>query len=192
MELSAAALVSWETVKDILGLDDGQKDMAAFLVNAASAQAEQIAGRILAARQASLALDTDGGSVALLPSYPVASVGRLCLDPDRLFPPEKDLAPEEYSLLAGEGVVRLLRRRFPRGFACLLFAGTLGYDPVPGDLQQAVAEAVAANLRRLGSGGSGVGLKSMTAPGGIGATYYEIDLPASSRNVFASYRSVRI
>jgi hypothetical protein len=117
---------------------------------------------------------------------------RLCLDEERLFPPEKDLAPEEYSLLADSGVVRLLRGRFPRAFACLLFSGELGYSPVPADLQQAAAEAVAANLRRLGAGGAAVGLKSISAPNGIGAAYYEIDIPASSRNIFVGYRSVRI
>lgn len=192
MDLSEAALVSWETIQAVLGLDDGQKDFVAFLINAASAQAERQAGRILAARQAALAINTDGGEAALLPSYPVGSVDRLCLDESGAFPPEKDLAPEEYSLLAGEGIIRLRGRRFPRGFSCLLFEGTLGYDPVPGDLQQAAVEAVAANLRRLGSGGAAVGLKSVSAPNGIGATYYEIDIPVSSRNIFASYRSVRI
>jgi hypothetical protein len=186
-------LVSWETVKAILGLDDSQQEFAEFLINAASAQAERQAGRILAARQTTAVMDTDGGSLALLPSYPVVSLDRLCLDPDHAFPPEKDLAPGEYSLLAEEGIVRLYRRHFPRAFSCLLFSGALGYNPVPGDLQQAIVEAVAANLRRLGGGGGGsVGLKSMTAPNGIGVTYYEIDIPASSRNVFASYRSVRI
>jgi hypothetical protein len=190
MDLSNAALVSWETVKAVLNLDDNQEDLAVFLINAASVQAESYAGRILAARQTVVALDTDGGQIALLPSFPVGTVDRLCLDPDHQFPPEKDLAPEEYSILSGEGIIRLYRRRFPRGFSALLFSGTIGYDPVPGDLQQAAVEAVAANIRRLGSGG--VGLKSISAPNGIGATYYEIDIPVSSRNIFSSYRSVRI
>jgi uncharacterized phiE125 gp8 family phage protein len=192
MELSEAALVSWEFVKAILGLDDSQERLTALLINAASAQAERYAGRILAARQATFTMDTDGGDAALLPSYPVGAVDRLCLDATGAFPQEKDLAPEEYSLLAGEGIIRLRKRRFPRGRVCLLFAGILGYDPVPGDLQQAVVEVVAANLRRLESGGAAVGLKSISAPNGIGATYYEIDIPVSSRNIFASYRSVRI
>jgi hypothetical protein len=192
MDLSNAALVSWETAKAILNLDDDQKEFCVFLINAASEQAERQAGRILAARRTTLMLDTDGGEIVLLPSYPVGAVDRLCLDTDRKFPPEKDLSPEEYSLLPEEGIVRLPGRFFPRGFASLLFSGALGYDPVPADLQQAAVEAVAANLRRLGAGGGAVGLKSMTAPNGIGATYYEIDIPASSRNVFAGYRSVRI
>jgi hypothetical protein len=192
MDLSDAALVSWETVKAVLGLDEDQEDLAVFLINAASAQAESHAGRILAARQTVIALDTDGGQIALLPSFPVGAVDRLCLDPDHQFPPEKDLSPEEYSLLPAEGIIRLYRRRFPRGLSSLLFSGTVGYDPIPGDLQQAAVEAVAANLRRLGSGGSAVGLKSISAPNGIGAAYYEIDIPVSSRSIFASYRSVRI
>ena len=192
MDLSAGALVSWETVKTVLQLDDGEKDFVVFLINSASAQAEQHAGRILASRQTTLIMDTAGGRTALLPSYPVGGVNRLCLDPDHAFPPEKDLAPEEYSLLSGEGIVRLYRRSFPCGFSSLLFSGAVGYDPVPDDLQQAVVEAVAANMRRLGSGGSGVGIKSISAPNGISATYYEIDIPASSRNVFSGYRGIRI
>jgi hypothetical protein len=188
---SAGALVSWETVKNILGLDEDQEEFARFLINAASAQAEQYAGRILAARDVAHILDTAGGRSVMLKSYPVVSINRVCIDIGHAFPAELDLAVSEYSVLWEEGIIRLYNRRFPCEIDSLLFEGRLGYEPVPEDLQQAAIECVSANLRRIGPNGT-IGIKSMTAQGGIVTTNYEIDVPVSSRNVFTGYRSVRL
>ncbi|MDR1903072.1 MAG: hypothetical protein LBQ88_12435 [Treponema sp.] len=188
---SAGALVAWETVQSILGLDDDQEEFTTFLINAASAQAEQYAGRILAARDVVLILDTTGGRSVMLKSYPIISITRICIDTGHVFPNDFDLSESEYGVLWDAGIIRLYNRRFPGAIDSFLFEGRIGYDPVPDDLQQAVIECVSANLRRIGPNGGTIGIKSMTAQGAI-TTNYEIDVPVSIRNVFLSYRSTRL
>jgi hypothetical protein len=186
----AGALITWEKAQELLNLDADQEQLTAFLINAASSQAEQYAGRILAARDVRDIMDTAGGFSVILRSYPVVSVSRVCIDCDHGFPVQLDLAASEYSVISEAGIIRLYNRRFPCGIDSFLFQGRLGYDPVPDDLRQAILECIVSNMRRIGPGGI-TGIKSMSAQGAI-TTNYEIDIPVSSRNVFASYRSVRI
>jgi hypothetical protein len=189
--MSSGDLVSWEQVKSILGLDDDAEEEAAFLIASASAQAEQTAGRFLSARDVSITLDGSGGREILLPSYPVNSVGRICVDTERAFPADKDLDERTCSVRYNAGIVRLYYGVFPRQLDCVLFEGSLGYDPVPADLRQAVIETVSANMRRFSASGGLVGIKSISAQGAI-TTNYEIDVPLSARNVFLSYRRIVI
>jgi len=184
-------LVTWEQVKIVLNLDDDRREIVEFLISAASTQAEKYAGRFLAARDVSAKLDARGGRELLLPSYPVNSTGRVCIDSEHGFPGEKDLPEEEYSLKAEDGIIRLFRRRFPNGYDVVLYEGNIGYDPVPDDLQQAVIETISANLRRFAGSGGGVGVKQISANGAI-TTQYEIDVPMTSRSVFVSYGGARV
>jgi hypothetical protein len=187
----AGALVEWQRVKDILTLDDDREETVMFLIASACAQAEKHAGRILAAQDVELTLDASGGRELLLPVYPVNSVVRICIDPAREFPSGLDVPPGEYGLQKEAGIIRLYSRLFPRGYNCVLFSGNAGYDPVPEDLQQAVIEVVSANLRRLSSSGGLAGIKSISTNGAI-STNYELDIPLSARNLFLSYRGVRV
>jgi hypothetical protein len=184
-------LVTWEKVKAVLNLDDDREELVNFLISAASAQAEKIADRILAARDVSLKMDAHGGRELLLPSYPVNRTDRVCIDPEHLFPEEKDLTAGEYSVKAGAGIVRLYRRFYPCGYETVYYGGNIGYDPVPDDLQQAVIETVSANLRRFTTPGGGVGVKQLSSGGAITAQY-EVDVPYTSRSVFISYRGARV
>jgi hypothetical protein len=189
--MAAGDLVTWDQVKAILHLDDDQRELVEFFISAASSRAEEFAGRFLAARDASLKLDTRGGSELLLPSYPVNRTDRVCIDTGHLFPPANDLPPDAYSVKAEAGILRLYRRHFPRAYEAAYFQGNIGYDPVPEDLQQAVIEIISANLRRFASSGGGIGIKQISANGSI-TTQYEIDVPVTSRSVFLSYRGARI
>ena len=183
-------LVTWEKVRDVLTLDDDQEDLIKFLISSASSQAERYADRFLAARDVSLRLDARGGRELLLPSYPVNSVDRICIDyTERHFHLTDDLAADGYSIKFG--IIRLINQVFPIGFDVVLFEGNIGYDPVPDDLQQAVIEVISANFRRFSGIGGSVGIKQISAQGAI-TTQYEIDVPLSSRQVFLSYRGARI
>jgi hypothetical protein len=187
----AGLLAAWEQVKTILTLDDDREETVRFLLASASAQAEKHAGRPLAAADVELVLDGSGCGELLLPVYPVNSVARLCIDSERRFPPELDLAPGAYGIHKDVGMIRLYDRFFPRLIDCVLFSGSAGYDPVPEDLQQAVIEVVSANLRRFSSTGGQVGVKSFSAGGAVTANY-ELDIPLSARNLFLSYRGVMV
>ena len=184
-------LVTWAKVKEVLNLDDDQKELVEFLISAASEQAEKIADRFLAARDVSLKIDALGGRELLLPSYPVNRTECICIDIDRRFPPENNLDYDQYSIKEDAGIIRLFNGRFPSRYSAVLFEGNIGYDPVPEDLQQAVIETVSANLRRFAGSGGAVGIKQISANGAI-TTQYEIDIPLSSRSVFISYRGARV
>jgi len=173
-------LVTWETVKNVLNLEEERKELTEFLISSASAQAEKIADRILAARDVELKLDGNGGKEIMLPSYPINSITLLTVSG----------AVTDYSMKENIGIIRL-NYAAPEGWGNILFKGNIGYNPVPMDLQQAVIEVISANLRRLAGVGGTVGIKSMSANGAV-TTQYEIDIPISSRTVFNSYRSARI
>ena len=176
-------LVAWEKVKVVLHLNDDQREVIEFLISAASAQAEKIADRILAARDVDITIDSNGGRDFLLPSYPVNAIEKLTIN-------GRELESGSYSVKAQAGILRV-RERVPEGWDAVGFKGNIGYDPVPEDLQQAVIEVVSANLRRFNGIGGSVGVKSMSANGAI-TTQYELDMPVSSRSVFMSYKGARV
>ncbi len=184
-------LVTWAQVKAILNLDEEQRELVEFLISAASAQAEKFADRFLAARDVELKLDSNGGRELLLPAYPVNHVDRICVDSAHLFAPAEDLTAADYSVKKEAGIIRLFRHEFPCGYEVVLFRGNIGYETVPEDLQQAIIETVAANIRRFTGAGGSIGIKQISANGAI-TTQYEIDVPLSSRSVFMSYRGARV
>jgi uncharacterized phiE125 gp8 family phage protein len=184
-------LVTWAQAKDILTLDDDMQDRTEFLIASATAQAEKYAGRILAAQDVDIKLDAKGGRELLLPSFPVNSIVQINIDMGGEFLAGTVLTADEYSMENDAGIIRLYHRRFPRAYSCVLFEGNIGYQAVPADLQQAAIEVVSANIRRLSASGGQIGIKSLSANGGI-TTNYEIDIPVSARNVFLGYRAVRV
>jgi len=60
---------------------------------------------------------------------------------------------------------------------------------VPEDLELAVIECVGYNRRRLESGTTG--MRQVSADGSV-TSQYELGLPLSVREVFESYRDIRI
>lgn len=189
MALSADALTTWERTKDVLSLSDIDQTKTEFLIDAASMYANRRAGRRLSGRDADVRLDGSGVSVLVLPESP-AVVTHLWIDPDRLFAEGTELPASDYHVLQDSGVVRLFYGTFPKGYANIRVKGLLGYQPVPADLEQAVIECVAVNLRRLGSPGA-IGLKTVSVDGATSSAY-EIDWPTTAVMVFDSYRRTNI
>jgi len=176
-------LVTLEKVMAVLHLDEEQRETIGFLISAASAQAEKIADRILAARDIDITIDSNGGTDFLLPSYPVNAIEKLTVN-------GRELESGSYSVKAQSGILRV-RERVPEGWDAIGFKGNIGYDPVPEDLQQAVIEVISANLRRFNGIGGSVGIKTMSADNMV-TTQYELDMPVSSRSVFMSYKGARV
>ncbi|MDX9959086.1 MAG: hypothetical protein RBT68_11650 [Spirochaetia bacterium] len=185
MPLSTDALTSWETAKVILNLLDDQQAMVEFLINAASAYANRRAGRKLRGRAVSLRLDGTGCESLTLPEWP-ASVSNIWIDETRAFAEGEALDPATFHVDEESGIIRLFDYEFPNTAACVRVDGSLGYSTIPADLEQAVLECVAANLRRLGSPGA-IGLKNVSVDGATSSAY-EVDWPTTAVMVFDSYR----
>jgi hypothetical protein len=187
--MSADALTTWERAQAVLGLADSEQAKAEFLIDAASMYANRRAGRLLKARAVDMRLDGSAAPVLVLPESP-AVVSTLWVDAARVFAEGEELPVSDYHVLGAEGIVRLFYGEFPRGVATVRVVGIFGYDPVPADLEQAVLECVAANLRRLSSPGA-IGLKNVSVDGATSSAY-EVDWPTTAVMVFDSYRRPRV
>lgn len=185
MPLSADALTTWERVQAVLGLDTSEQAKAEFLIDSASAYANRRAGRLLKARSETFVLDGNGRPTLLLPEAP-AVVTELRIDTARVFADSSIILATAYQVFRDEGLLRLYEGTFPAGYGVVRVAGLYGYDPVPADLEQAVLECVAANLRRLSSPGA-IGLKNVSVDGATSSAY-EVDWPTTAVMVFDSYR----
>jgi hypothetical protein len=185
--MATGDLVTWETVKAALGLDDDQQVQAESLISAASQYAQNIAGRLLAAQDVELYLDGTGARELKLPSFPVNSIASLRIDRTHEFTVETIVEPEMYS--EKNGVIRLYRDTFPQQYRTIYFEGNIGYNPVPADLQEAVIEIVAVLISRYKNGGAGIGgLKQISAPGAITTQYFDTnDIPLSARKTILGY-----
>ncbi len=189
MPLTADALSSWEQAQAVLGFSSEDQAMAEFLINAASAYANRRAGRQLRARTVDLHLDGTGSASLVLPESP-AIVSKLWVDTAREFANGQELLPADYQVFGEAGIIRLYDGLFPDGFGIVRVQGTLGFEPAPADLEQAVLECVAVNLRRLRGKGA-IGLKSISIDGATSSSY-EIDWPTTAVMVFDSYRRPRV
>lgn len=188
MGLSTEALTTWARAQSVLGLSSDDQAKVEFLINAASSYANRRADRALKGRDVDVRLDGPRGSVLVLPESP-AIITSLWLDSYREFAAGQELGTDEYDVLSDSGIVRLYSRTFPQGFGTVRVVGVFGYDPVPEDLEQAIIECVAVNLRRLGSP-SAIGLKNVSVDGATSSAY-EVDWPTTALRVFDSYRRVR-
>lgn len=185
--LASTALVSWELAQEILGLDDDQQRMCERMINAASKSANRISGRILAATDYTKYLDGNGKEFLLLPEYPVNSVTELNVDTARDFGSSTEVASDEYLLYEDTGEVRLLGATFPCYPQAVKVVFNAGYATLPDDLEMAVIEVVAYNLKRIGGHGNIIGVKEISADGSVN-TSYELTIPVNAQGVFESYR----
>jgi hypothetical protein len=185
--MATGDLVTWETVKAALDLDDDQQAQVESLISAASQYAQNIAGRFLAAQDVELYLDGNGARELRLPSYPVNLIVSLRVDVTHEFASTTTIEPETYS--ERNGIIRLYRGVFPLEYRSIFFEGNIGYNPVPADLQEAVIEIVAVLISRYKNSGAGIGgLKQISAPGAITTQYVDTnDIPLSARKTILGY-----
>ena len=189
MSLSTEALTTWVRAQSVLSLSADDKAKVEFLINAASSFANVRAGRSLKAREVDIRLNGPRGSSLVLPEAP-AVVDKIWLDETRVFAEGEELDASEFDLDQESGILRLFTGTFPTGISTIRVVGTLGYDPVPEDLEQAVIECVAVNMRRTGSPAA-IGLRSVSIDGATSSAY-ETDWPTTAVRVFDSYRWPRV
>lgn len=191
MPLGEDALITWEYAQQNLSLPGEKQELVEDIINAVSQRANSIARRHLKLRNVpTLILPGSGAPRIILPEYPVSSIGRLLVDPNRVFGDDREIPKTAYYLDAEAGIIELYSGRFPVGVATVrLEVFAAGYDPVPDDLRVAVLEGVDVTEKRVGSQMSGI--RSVTAPNAV-TTQYELALPMTSIMVFESYRGARI
>jgi len=190
MALGVNALTTWDRAKTALGFSSDQQAAVEFLIDAVSATANRISGRRLKARDyADIRIDGLGRDTIVLPEFPIISLSGIYVDSLRVFSAESMIDITEYQVLSDSGIVRLYSRKFPIGIGNIKVVGNIGYVDVPEDLELAVLEGVGCNRRRLESGTTG--MRQVSADGSV-TSQYELGLPLSVREVFESYRDIRI
>lgn len=190
MALGVNALTTWDRAKTALGFSNDQQAEVEFLIDAVSATANRISGRKLKARDyADIRLDGLGRDSIILPEYPIVTLSGIYMDYLRAFGAETILVATGYQVISDSGIIRLYSGYFPKGFGNIKVVGILGFATVPEDLELAVLEGVGCNRRRLESGTTG--MRQVSADGSV-TSQYELGLPLSVREVFESYRDIRI
>jgi hypothetical protein len=184
MALDENALVTWEKLKSLFGIstDDSQPHYE-DLINSASAVANRYTGRRLAARDYTVVLDGCGCKSLLLPEYPVQSVTSLFIDTTRTFSTEAEIT--DYLLYAEHGEI-YYEGLFPDVRQSVKVIYNAGFNPIPEDLQAAVAEIVAWMERRLYEKGVGIGIRQIQGPAG-GSTEYEMTIPLAAQRKLDLY-----
>jgi len=184
--LAAHALVSWEFVKEMLpDAQDTQQLFYERLINAASPQANRIAGRRLKAVDYTEILDGTGDDSIVLPEYPANAITSLYIDTARAFGAATEVT--DYLLYSDVAQIVLPSRTFPDSPQCVKVLYNAGLNPVPEDLEIAVLEVVVYNRKRLSGQGNIIGMKSSQVDSTV-TMAYELTIPANAQRVFESYR----
>jgi len=187
----AEALITWEelllTMDPNNELDETDRAFGETLIEAISARANQITKRKLASRTyTEEVLDGEGGTMLVLPEYPVTTVTSLYIDTARTFGSDTlQTADDDYYLYSGSGKI-FVPAGIPTARQCIQITYTAGLVTVPGNLKEAVVLAFAYIWKQRSS--RSLGTRSITADGVT--TQYEIDIPMSAMRTFESFRRI--
>lgn len=171
MALNAEALITVALATEMLGLTEDDSSILEKYINQASAIAEQRTRRKLKSRTyTSQTFDGMGSRKILFPEYPLSSVSAISVDGVNVLSLVK---------VYRYGEIRLTEGVFTEGDQNVVISAVAGYDPVPDDLQDAVLEIVAWNMKRFV--GKGIGIRSESADGvNIGM---EIEIPMNAARI---------
>lgn len=190
MELSSNALVTFQDVTTVLGIEQELQDQVIWCINAISQTAERVAGRIFSERvNQTIYLNGDSEETIIVPDYPIVEILGLYMDPQRVFGEDTLIDPSRYDVDADCGIIYLLDRMTPKGRKTIKLNATVGYSVIPEDLQNAAIEGVSWMMSRIND--RAIGIASISSSEGIN-TSYERYLPASVKDVFLGYKSVRV
>jgi hypothetical protein len=158
------------------------------MIGAASATANRMTGRSLAASAHVVTMSGTGRRELRTPDYPVQSITDVRIDANGGF--DADTVVDDYE---SEDDIGMLHRRigWPPGYRNIRIDYRGGYElgSVPGDLEGAVAEVVEWMSRRIQN--EAIGIRTITSPDGIN-TAFDLDVPMAARNVFRSYQEIHI
>ena len=187
MPLPANALISIDTARAwIPGLSAMADPDLERMIGGASATADRLTGRALAAQDHVVTIHGSGRRELKVPHYPVQTITDVRIDAGGVFGPETVVIDYDADLPTG-----FLYRRsgWPDGWRNVRVDMRAGYeiDGAPEDLQAAVAEVIEWMSRRVQE--QAIGIRTITSPDGIN-TAFDLDVPMAARNVFKAYREV--
>ncbi len=127
-----------------------------------------------------------GQTHLLLQRYPVSSITALYDDPLRSYGDDTLIAADQYGLEDAEGgILRLYDAEFTGGIRTVKVVYVGGYNPIPGDLEQAAIELCW--LARDKGDKALLGLQSKSIADGS-VTTFKMDWPAGVEDTLKSYR----
>lgn len=190
MEVSSYALVTVQEVSTVLGIEAELQDQVIWCINAISQTAQRMAGRIFVERIGeTIYLEGDHDGTIIVPDYPISEIQALYMDQSRVFDEDSLVPASSYDVDKECGIIYLLDRLTPKGRRTIKLVATIGYSSIPEDLKNAVIEGVSWMMSRFND--RAVGIASISSSEGIN-TSYERYLPASIKDVFLGYKTVRI
>lgn len=177
------ALATVADVKAFAGITTSNDDaLLTSLINAVSVAFVKWTDRDLESTTHTDVMDGPGGSVMVLPNYPITAVTSLKIDgvsiPARPAVGEMGFSYNDFS-------IRLHGYRFPRDFGNIEITYTAGYTVVPDDLKQAVIETVVLRYnerRRIG--------ETSRAVEGQATSFLREELPPFAQRVIREYSRV--
>lgn len=188
MALPANAIISLDTARSwIPGLASLTDHDLERMIGAASAVADRLTGRTLAAMAHVVVIDGTGSKSLKAPHYPIQSITDVRIDSSGTFGDDTIVTDYDEDHAGGY----LYRRSgWPEGWRNVRLDMRGGYevDGAPEDLQAAVAEVIEWMSRRVSE--QAIGIRAITSPDGIN-TAFDLDVPMAARNVFKGYREVR-
>ena len=186
MALNENALLTWEEAQIwINDLEEDDEPQVERLINSISSRVEKsITGRFLNVKNHTKYYDGKCRITIPLDEYPVNSVTGLYMDPSRVFDSDSLIDPSKYFVNSESGIIELYEDVTPWGVKTIKVLFNAGFETIPEDLQQAVAETITWNLGRFR--GQGIGVEDQSAGGAT--VRPALTIPASAMNVFREYR----
>lgn len=191
--LSADALVTWAVMQNYLGAADAEQNEVEYAINAASAYANQVTRRQLAARDHTDYYDGNNSQVLLLDHWPIntsATCGiSVYIDTERAYGSGTLVTTSDIAVYAAEGKLALEGDFFIRDYQAIkvIYNGGYSASAVPYDLQQAVKELAAWFYER----GTKHRVGTTSFGGREATTSYEADIPKAVKAVLTQYKSYR-
>lgn len=183
--MAAGDLTTLTAVKAYLGVATASADdgVLAQLVTAYSAWVKAWLNRDILRTTYTVRLDGTGGDAIMVPQFPIRSVGSLTVDGQPV-PAQPTYGQPGYWFT--DLAIYRAGGTFTRARGNVQLTYDAGYDTVPFDLAQAVAEIVALRFTNRGDklGWSSKGLAGETV------SLITADLPASARTLLMQYQRV--
>ncbi len=190
MELISTALISVEEAEAILQIPIELRERTIWCINAMSATAHRLSGRIICERvNEEMYLEGHAGRCIIVPAFPLTVVSALYLDRTREFGLDTLIPAESYDVDQDAGLIYLLDRLAPKGRRTIKLVATIGYTEIPADVKQATIEGVSWLMDRFND--HAIGVATISSSEGIN-TAYERYLPPSIKDVFRGYRVERV
>lgn len=184
---SADFMMSFPTVKSVLGFDDEDQAKVESLIGWITETVNLYAGRETILKRRTVQLDGRGGDTIYLPVAPIVEVHSVKVSTSRDFDNVEALDPGLYRVSANAGMIELFRGSFPSGKGIILVDYTAGYaqDNYPANIQRYALECIQSSWDKQVN--RAIGLRSKSFSDGENVQY-DFEVPILTKRAFESLR----